>query len=80
MNQYIGFSQQPLECCVVRRSAQIQTSTALANGDVGHDGGFVPLRRVDTQYIRTEGGQKSGGYWTGQHARQIEHPESLQWP
>ena len=67
MNQNIGAAEQAFENYASTCLSQIQTGAALAERNIRHDGGFIPVWRIDSQDISAETCKEPGRDWAREH-------------
>ena len=58
------------------RVARVEPGGALADRHLRHDSGLVPAGRIDAQHVGAEPGEQAGRHRSGQHAGEVEHPQT----
>src|SRR5581483_5287856 len=78
VDQHIGLTQQPPKALAIGGRAQIEARTALAERHFGNHRAFVPIPRINAEYLGAIARQKPRRYGSGQHASQIQNPDSFE--
>ncbi|GMA96123.1 hypothetical protein GCM10025881_29470 [Pseudolysinimonas kribbensis] len=76
VHEHVGTREQlaqPREAVV---GAQVEPREPLAESDLELGAGLRPVRRIDAQHLGTEAGQQPRRDRSGEHACQVEHPQS----
>jgi len=75
--QDVGAGQQVVPPGVPLGGAEVEQRTALAGQAViAVQSQFRPVRRVEPEDVRAEGGQVPGGHRAGNDAGQVKHPQT----
>ena len=77
VHQDVGAGQQVVPPGVPLDGAEVEQRAALAgHAVIAVQGQFRPVRRVEPQDVRAEGGQVPGGHRAGDDAGQVKHPQA----